>query len=240
VIIGVLTIRLGDLYVALVTLTFGLLVDDLVFTRAIFLNNGIGVNVNLPSFASSPRAFAYLALVVYAIVSLLIVNLRRSTTGLAITAVRGSATGSRTMGISVLQMKVLIAGAAAFVAGIGGAMYALSLGVALPTNYSTLGGEVWLAILVTLGIRSNIAALNAGFAGTFMAGVALVYLPSPFGEVTPILFGIGAMRAAKFPDGIMAEQARQYRQVWNKVRSVARPGRVPGARSDPSTTPAQP
>jgi len=240
VIIGVLTIRLGDLYVALVTLTFGLLVDDLVFTRAIFLNNGIGVNVNLPSFASSPRAFAYLALVVYAIVSLLIVNLRRSTTGLAITAVRGSATGSRTMGISVLQMKVLIAGAAAFVAGIGGAMYALSLGVALPTNYSTLGGEVWLAILVTLGIRSNIAALNAGFAGTFMAGVALVYLPSPFGEVTPILFGIGAMRAAKFPDGIMAEQARQYRQVWTKVRSVARPGRVPGARSDPSTTPAQP
>ena len=41
-------------------------------------------------------------------------------------------------------------------------MFALSLGSALPTNYSTLGGLVWLAILVSLGIRSNMAALMAG------------------------------------------------------------------------------
>ena len=31
-VIGLLTIRLGDLYVALVTLSFGLLVETLVFT----------------------------------------------------------------------------------------------------------------------------------------------------------------------------------------------------------------
>jgi branched-chain amino acid transport system permease protein len=220
VIIGVLTIRLGDLYVALVTLTFGLLVDNLVFSRPIFLNYGIGVDVLPPSFASSPRAFSYLALAVFGLVSLIIVNLRRSTTGLALQAVRGSPTGCRTMGVSVLQMKVLVAGIAAFVAGIGGAMYALSLGVALPTNYATLGGEVWLAMLVTLGIRSNIAALNAGFAGTFLAGVALVYLPTDFGQVTPILFGIGAMRTVKYPDGIMAEQIRQYRVAWEWIRRV--------------------
>ena len=37
-VIGLLTIRLGDLYVALVTLTFGLLMDNLVFSRNIFLH----------------------------------------------------------------------------------------------------------------------------------------------------------------------------------------------------------
>ena len=62
VIIGLVTIRLGNLYVALVTLTVGLLFDDLVFTQQIFSNYSIGVNVNLPSFASSPLAFTYLAL----------------------------------------------------------------------------------------------------------------------------------------------------------------------------------
>ena len=46
VIIGLLTIRLGDLYVALVTLTFGLLMENLVFSRNLFLHHGLGVNLN--------------------------------------------------------------------------------------------------------------------------------------------------------------------------------------------------
>jgi branched-chain amino acid transport system permease protein len=223
VLIGALTIRLGNLYVALVTLTVGLLFDDLVFTQQIFVNFGIGVNVNLPSFASSAKAFTYLALGVFAVISLLIVNLRQSSTGLALNAARWSTSGAKTMGISVLQMKVLVAGIAAFVAGVGGAMFALSLGSALPTNYSTLGGLVWLAILVSLGIRSNMAALMAGLSATLLAGIALVYLPSAFGQVTPILFGLGAIQVAKFPNGVMTENARQVLRVWDKLRNRSRP-----------------
>jgi branched-chain amino acid transport system permease protein len=218
VIIGMLTIRLGNLYVALVTLTFGLLFDNLVFTQQIFSNDSIGVNVTLPSFASSPRAFAYLALGVFAVASLVILNLQRSTPGLALNAVRWSSVGARTMGISVLQMKVLVSGIAALVAGVGGAMYALSLGSALPTNYSSLIGLVWLAILVTLGIRSNVAALIAGVSYTVLSGIAVVYLPTAFGEVTPILFGLGAIQVAKFPDGAMTENARQVLWAWDKLR----------------------
>jgi branched-chain amino acid transport system permease protein len=223
VLIGVLTIRLGNLYVALVTLTVGLLFDDLVFSQQVFVNFGIGVNVNLPSFASSTKAFTYLVLGVFAVISLLIVNLRRSTTGLALNAARWSTPGAKTMGISVLQMKVLVAGIAAFVAGIGGAMFALSLGSALPTNYSTLGGLVWLAILVSLGIRSNMAALMAGLSATLLAGIALVYLPTAFGQVTPILFGLGAIQVAKFPNGVMTENARQVLWAWDKLRNRSRP-----------------
>jgi branched-chain amino acid transport system permease protein len=228
VVVGLLTINLGDLYVALVTLTFGLLFDELVFTKQTFANSGIGVNVNLPSFATSPRAFAYLALGVFAVVAVVIVNLRRSTTGLALTAVRWSPAGSSTVGISVLQMKVLVAGLGALVAGIGGAMYALSLGTANPINYTTLGGLVWLAILVSLGIRSNIAALIAGLSATLLAGAAQVYLPTAFGEVTPILFGLGAIQVAKFPNGVMTENARQVRWAWDKLRSRSAFNGAPG------------
>jgi branched-chain amino acid transport system permease protein len=227
VIIGLVTIRLGNLYVALVTLTVGLLFDDLVFTQQIFSNNSIGVNVDLPSFASSPRAFTYLALGVFALASLAILNLKKSTPGLALNAVRWSPMGARTIGISVLQMKVLVSGIAACVAGIGGAMYALSLGSALPTNYSSLLGLIWLAILVTLGIRSNTAALLAGVSYTVLAGVAVAYLPPAYAEVTPILFGLGAVQVAKYPNGAMTENARQLLWIWDKVRGVSKSNQIP-------------
>jgi branched-chain amino acid transport system permease protein len=110
VIIGMLTIRLGGLYVTLVTLMFGLLMDNLVFTRTIFTQNGIGVTMPTPGFATTSRALLFLGLGVFCAVSLLIVNIRRSTTGLALSAVRFSEAGSKTIGLSVLQMKVLVAG----------------------------------------------------------------------------------------------------------------------------------
>jgi branched-chain amino acid transport system permease protein len=234
-IIGLLTIRLGDLYVALVTLTFGLLMENLVFSRNTFLNQGIGVNLNRPAFAHSDRAFTYLGLVIFAIVALFILNLRRSTTGMALTAVRFSEPASKTIGVSVLQMKVVIAGLASFVAGIGGALLAVSLGVALPANYATLGGVVWLAVLVTQGIRSNVAALVAGLVFTLFPGIALAYLPTSFGQVPPILFGVGAIFIAKNPDGALAVQARQLRGLIYRLR---RPPLEPSTDEPPRPEPA--
>ena len=80
-IIGFLSIRLGDLYVALVTLTFGLLMETLVFTLPSFVNQGIGLNLNRPEFVGSNLSYAYFVLIVFGIIALFIVNFRRSTTG---------------------------------------------------------------------------------------------------------------------------------------------------------------
>jgi branched-chain amino acid transport system permease protein len=238
VVIGFLTIRLGNLYVALVTLIFGLLFEDLVFSRQLFQNSGIGINITLPQFASGPKAFDYLALAIFAVVALLIVNLRRSTSGLALNAVRWSEPGSKTLGISVLQMKVLVAGLSAFVAGIGGAMLAMSFGIALSANYDTLTGVVWLAVLVTLGIRSNVAALLAGISYTILPELTLVYLPRAWANVPPVLFGLGAVAVAKNPEGTLAMQARQVRWAWTKVtRRRGRPGAPSGPRGRPALKP---
>jgi branched-chain amino acid transport system permease protein len=219
--IGLLTIRFGDLYVALVTLTFGLLMENLVFSHEIFSNNGSGLTISPPHFAAGARAFDWFALGVFAILSLVVANLHRSTTGLALSAIRSSSRGASTLGISKLKMKLMVAGLAAFVAGIGGAMVALALGVSLASNYSTLIGIVWLAILVTLGIRSNVAALFAGLSNTLLAGVALAYLPQIFSNFTPIFFGMGAVFVAKFPDGTLAMQARQARNVGARFRGLS-------------------
>ena len=128
--IGMLTIRLGELYVALGTLTFGLLAETLIFDQDRFLQGGLGVTLNRPSFASSDLAFSYLALAVFALFAFLITNMRRSTSGMALKAVRDSEPASRTLGLSVLQLKVIVGALGAFVAAIGGGFIALDAGVA--------------------------------------------------------------------------------------------------------------
>jgi len=217
-VIGLLTIRLGDLYVALVTLTFGLLMENLVFSRNVFFQFGVGVNLGRPSFAQSDQAFSYLMLGVVCIVSVLIVNLRRSTTGLGVNAVRWSEPASRTLGLSVLQMKVLLSAIAASVAGIGGGFLASYSKVALPSNYATLAGLVWLAILVTTGIRSNPAAMLAGLTFTFIPAIFLNYVPVRWGSVPPALFGLGAIFVARNPDGVVSYYARQVQALFSSRR----------------------
>jgi branched-chain amino acid transport system permease protein len=101
VLIGALTVRLGDLYVELVTLSFGLLAQTLIVTRPSFYQFGAAVGVARPEFATDERVFAYVALGFFLLVGLVIVNLRRSTTGLGVSAVRWSEPAARTLGLSV-------------------------------------------------------------------------------------------------------------------------------------------
>jgi branched-chain amino acid transport system permease protein len=230
VVIGLLTIRLGNLYVALVTLTFGLLMERLVFTLKDFSQFGAGIAVNRPSFAGTDRAFTYLVLGVFAVLAVLIVNLRHSTTGMALNAVRWSENASRTMGLSVLQMKILISGLAAFVAGVGGGLYASGHQQAVPLDFVTLFGLVWLAVLVTFGVRSNIAALLA--AGFFVLPAAWLQtnLSSTWAQLPAFLFGIGAIMLAKNPEGTVHMWAMQGQRAIRGLRGGrARPSSEPTA-----------
>jgi hypothetical protein len=115
-------------------------------------------------------------------------------------------------------MKVLLGGVAAFVAGIGGAMLALSLGVALAGNYETLIGVVWLTVLVTQGIRYNATALVAGLAQTLVAGLVLVFLPKVFADFVPILFGLGAIALIRYPQGVLTFQVRLFKGAVGELR----------------------
>ena len=218
IVVGLLSIRLGDLYVALVTLTFGLLMENLVFTLPSFVNQGLGLTLNRPGFASSDRAFAYLCLAVFVVIALFIVNFRRSTTGLALNAARWSESGAKTSGISVVQMKVIAGALAAVIAGIGGGMFALSQTTFQPSEFATFEGVVWLAVLVTIGVRSNAAALLGGVSLSLLPAITQNYLPTWTSNVTPVLFGLGAVSAAKYPDGVLAEQSRRLRRLVLHVR----------------------
>jgi branched-chain amino acid transport system permease protein len=224
-IVGFLSIRLGDLYVALVTLTFGLLMEQLVFTLPTFVNQGVGLTLNRPEFAVSNLSFTYLCLVVFCIFALFIVNLRRSTSGLALNAARWSEAGARTTGISVVQMKVIAGATAALVAGIGGALYEMGQ-TFQPGDFATLEGIIWLAVLVTIGVRSTAAALIAGVMLVFPDAIFQYYWPSVQNLPTylAIGFGLGAISAAKYPDGVLAENGRRLRRLLLRFAPASRQG----------------
>lgn len=211
--LGLLTIRLGDLYVGLVTLTFGLLIEELVFTRNIFLQGGAGVVVNRPGFAQGDTAFAYLTLAVFLILALLTVNLRRSTSGMALRAVRDSESGARTIGLSVVQVKVIVGALAAFVAAVGGGFLAMQDQTAQPQAYDTFAGLVWLAVVVAMGVRSITAAAVAGLSFALLPAVFQTYVPSHWGDIPFMLFGLGAIGVARNPEGVVAQAGRRIRQA---------------------------
>jgi branched-chain amino acid transport system permease protein len=203
--------------------------ERLVFNLKDFSQFGAGVAVARPEFAISDRAFTYMALAFFAVIAILIVNLRRSTTGLALNAVRWSETASRTMGLSVIQMKMLVSGLAAFVAGVGGGLYAVAHKQAIPLDYVTLVGLVWLAVLVTFGVRSNIAALLAGLVFVLSPAFVQTYLQlsSTWAQVPVLLFGLGAIFLAQNPEGTVHQWAMGLQGGLHKLS---------GARAVPAAT----
>jgi branched-chain amino acid transport system permease protein len=222
-IIGLLTIRLGDLYVGLVTLTFGLLAETLIFTRNRFLRGGVGVVLNRPAFANGDLAFAYLALGVFAVFAILTWNLRRSTSGMALRAVRDSEPAARTVGLSVVQVKVIVGALGAFVAAVGGGFIALDARVAQPSSYATFAGLVWLAVVVTMGVRSITAAVLSGLAFSLLPGVFQTYVPAHWAQVPVLLFGLGALAVARHPEGAVLYNGRQLSQLLSRIFSLKTP-----------------
>ena len=218
VVLGILTIRLGNLYVALVTLTFGLLVQTLVLTQDPLYNFGSGIAMSRPSFAEDNQTFAYVALVAFLVLGLLVLNLRRSTAGLAMSAVRWSENGSRTLGISVVQAKVLVSSVATYVAAVGGGFLAMNFLSSGPDSYNPFLGLVWLAVLVSLGSRSIMAALLAGLFFYLMPGVFSSYLPTSLGNVPTILFGLGAIAIASNPEGAVVQNGRALAGLIARTR----------------------
>ena len=243
VILGLLTIRLGNLYIALVTLTFGSLIQTLVLTRDPFYNFGSGQPMPRPGFALDNNVFAYLALGVFLIVGLLIINLRRSTAGLAMSAVRFSEHGSKTLGISIIHTKVLISGLATFVAALGGGFLAMNFGSTLPDFFNPFAGLLWLAVLVAMGSRSIIAALIAGVTLFVMPGIFSTYVPTEFADVPTILFGLGALGLALHPEGVVTQTANNVSGLIARLRPqpaarIEQPASNSAVRVEPPTTEA--
>lgn len=210
-----LSLRLGDVYLALATLAFSLLVENLVFAREDFENFGAGVVLPRPRLLGidfDERVNFYLLVaVVFCVTALLLVNLRRATSGLIFASMRSSETAASTVGIGIVRTKLLIFGTSAFVAGLGGGLFAMTIGRATVTSFNVLVGIVWLAIVVTWGVRSVVGALLAGILFAVIPQLVSQYLSDGWVDAPTLLFGLGAIALAREPRGVLFDIVNQHR-----------------------------
>lgn len=190
------SLRLGDLYLALATLAFSELVLNTFFQLRWVNNDGSGVRVPRPRAGSlsfdGDTAFYYLLVGLFVVIALVIANLKRSTTGLNLSAMRSSEPATVTLGVSLLRSKLTAFGISAFVAGLGGGLFVTYSRLSQPAiSFNTLVGVVWLAVVVTWGVRS--------IAGALLAGLAYALFPQLFSQypwVILIIFGLIALGVA--------------------------------------------
>ena len=240
--------RLGPLELALGTLSLAFVADLVVFQLNGVRNHSDGYLVNPPGIGpihfADTRSLVVLLLAVFGVLTVIVVNLERSASGRAMFASRSSEAAARTSGLSPDRAKIAIFAVSAGIAGIGGALYTVTSSPFTNTTAPSLTGLVWLAVIVTLGIRRPAGALLAGLS----FGVGGAVFPQVSGHsgalhqlvssshFLPILFGLGAINLAKNPDGLLALSAERRRALEARLRGRRGHGRP--ARPEPTPTPA--
>jgi branched-chain amino acid transport system permease protein len=222
------SLRLGSLYLALATLAFSQLVQNTYFQTSRVSNFGQGVAVPRPGGLAGDRAFYYLLVVLFVAVALIVRNLERSTTGLNLAAMRSSETATATLGINIVWAKFVAFGLSAFIAGIGGGLYASYAGAANMNQFDALLGAVWLAVVVTWGVRSITGALLAGLSFTVIPQLVTDHLSGRWLNLPTLFFGLGAIALARDPRGIL-HGARVRRHERKRRRAGRSSDPVPAA-----------
>jgi branched-chain amino acid transport system permease protein len=208
IVVALPSLRLGGIYLALITLAFAELIQNTYFKFDSVNNLDSGVAVPRPRLGpigfSDDRAFYYLLVVAFVLVALIVRNLKRSTTGMELAAMRSSEVATATLGVSLVRTKLVAFGLAAFIAGLGGGFYVSYSEVSLPgREFDALIGLVWLTIVVTWGVRSITGALVAGLTFAVLPALFSQYLHGNWLEVPTMMFGLGAIGLARDPRGAM-------------------------------------
>jgi branched-subunit amino acid ABC-type transport system permease component len=200
-------LRLGGIYLALATLAFALMFDS-IFVPLDWVGGGaIPLDVPRPDFLEDNHAFFLFSVVVLAVVGVLVILVRRGTTGKYLEALRGSETAASAIGISGSRSRVVAFALSAGIAGLGGGLLAmLDTQANYTANYTPFFGLVWIVLVVTIGARTVEGAIVAGLALALFPEL-LKELGIPLG-VQFILFGLGALTYAKHPEGILEAQKR--------------------------------
>jgi branched-chain amino acid transport system permease protein len=139
---------------------------------------------------------------------------------MTLVALRSSETGVSTLGLSVVRAKLVAFGVSGFIAGIGGGMLSFYALRARPAQFDTLDGIIWLAVVVTLGVRTSVGPLLAGILYAVMPELIGTWsLPEWVGQLPPLLFGLGAIGLAREPRGVVAQTSDQWVRLAQRLRA---------------------
>jgi ABC-type branched-subunit amino acid transport system permease subunit len=215
--IGAIAVRLHGLYLALITLAFAFMAQDLFFTEAFVSGREGSIPLPRPPGAQSDVQFYYLALAILVVTVVVAANLRSGRTGRVLAAVRDSETASRSLGINVVKYKIFIFSLSAFIGALGGILLSMQREGVGRLDFLPFYSIVFLTVAVVGGI------FHIG--GALAAGMLFGLYPQIFRnnnfmlDIQLILFGLGATLAlAQNPEGMFGEMRRGGNAVLRLFR----------------------
>ncbi len=225
-IVGIPSLRLHGLYLAITTLAFAHIVSAIILGGGEFTGGGSGIMVDRPEIfgisLESDRAFYWFCLAMGVLALLIVMNLRRSYVGRALVAIRDNDIAARTMGISLVRYKLLAFLVSAALTGVAGALMGIYMTFISVESFPFLLSIEALAIIIVGGIGS---VLGAVFGTIFIITLPEVFasLMSALGgqwaagmttaahEIKTILYGVAIIAFLRF-------DPRGLRGIWDDIR----------------------
>lgn len=200
IVIAVPANRMTGIYLAIATLAFSQIVEQLIIRWEPVTRGFQGMPVppvDLFGFALTRGwDFYYLCLAVLALVVLAAVNLVRSPTGRALVAIRDSEISAQSLGVNLFRYKTAVFALSAGITGLAGALLAHRMRFISPDAFNILLSIQLLLMVVVGGLGSVQGAIyGAIFVGGLPQAIALTrdYLPTVIARtpgLEPGLFGL--------------------------------------------------
>jgi branched-subunit amino acid ABC-type transport system permease component len=200
-------VPLSGLYLSLATLAFALMADKTIFRREGIIGGASGIEIARPDWLQGDHVWFLFVFGVFALVGLLVILIRKGTTGRLLAALRGSDPAAASVGINGMSLRITLFAFAAGIAGLGGGLLTLHFENATPNETVSILGIVWVVLVVTIGSRTVDGAANAA-----ISFVVFAWLLGELGfrpEFAIVFFGLGAITYARHPEGVVEFQTRK-------------------------------
>ena len=214
-------LRLSGLYLALATLAFAILMDNLFFTSPSVMGEGGTLAVGRPvifgyDFASE-RAFIVLVAIVLGACTVGVGVLRRSAFGRRLVGMNDSPAACATVGLNLSLTKLIVFMLSAGLAGLAGALYGGLEQVVGASQFEFLLSLAFFLVVAIAGISSLSGPVVAG---VFLAVTPLIAMHFP--PVSSLLYlaaGAGAISIGRSPNGI-AGVFSDVGAAWRRRRGI--------------------
>jgi len=226
-VLGMVVLRLGGIFFAIVTLGFGEIVRVVAMnwtdvTKGVYglIPRPLSISIGgwSPNFVVSKVPYYYTSLVLLVIAALVFARIDRSNLGRIFRSVASNGSLSEHLGIYLMKYRVMAFTVAAFFAGIAGALFSHYLLFVGPTLFG-LPESIMSLIMCTVG------GLGSAVAGPIMGAMLLSisgdYLTSLLQGGKALVFGLLVVVIVFYLPGGLVDLKRHVRRVMDRVRGRA-------------------
>jgi len=158
-VMGFVALRITGLYLALITLVFGITLENSLFEVSWLTNSGAGQPANRPSWLYSETRFFYFCLAFLVVALYLDFVLLRTKTGRALLALKENERVAEAFGINVTSFKLLAFVLSGSLAGVAGALYAYRIGIVTASGLGFNLALLFVLLTVVGGLGSRVGVM---------------------------------------------------------------------------------